>query len=933
MAKDGVIYGKEVIPDLYGELKKTDNVLVDMVKNIEAFKKSASSIVVPSQGNSLAQSGASNYTKGNEALKERNRLLKALARQEERTAQASTRVSKSLIQQRFDTQKLNKLNKQNAILTSKYADAYDKLSAKLNKAKRNLKILTIEQGANAKATKKAKIEVEKYAAKMKQADNAAGDFQKNVGNYPNSFKAATSAVSGLATAFGLYSAIQISGQIYEQLKAIDAMNKALRQVTESESAFTNAQLFLSDVADEAGANIVDLTGSYTKFLASAKTTNLTTAETRNIFRQTAKAAGVLGLSTDDAKGSFRALEQILSKGKVQAEEIRGQLGERLPGAFQILARSMGLTTAELDKQLSLGNVLSEEVLPKFAEELERTYSLDKVERVQTLAAEQKRLGNAWAEFLQGVEGGEGTITRVLGGLLSLITKSVEGLASLTQSKAQTDKAFDNKIQMEAYRAELKLMQEESEKTGISIQQMARRDFFDAKVEVDKFTDKVVTLKKSVSELQELREGASSQEEYDGYNNALEEETKELAKQQTFLARRLGILQAIDSYRISNKTSKNEDENDDPKPKGTTIDFTPRVKKLDIDFSGTTDDIKKQLKAESDRINKAFSDGLGVDLRELEVLGADELTNELKKIAKGYEDVAKAAGLSAEQQSQIFGELTSTFANYYGLDLSAFNDLIEGKKASEIDYATTANSVVGAFYDSKQIKYDNDLENHRKYLDSVLSDNTKSDKQKEIAQRKFDKKEKEVKLKKAKADRDAILFSIAISTAQAIVKSIAASPTTGGLPFSAIAAAIGIAQAAVVASTPLPQFFRGKDEHNNFEGWGTWGEKRLEVRIDKYGGAELSPNKTTPTFIKRDDIIVPSLPQFHSAVKNPNSEVAKRLSSRLERDNSDRIKVINNNANSTDTRRLEDKLDRLIMATYGLGKRPINVTVEQEYTRY
>ena len=198
---------------------------------------------------------------------------------------------------------------------------------------------------------------------------------------------------------------------------------------------------------------------------------------------------------------------------------------------------------------------------------------------------------------------------------------------------------------------------------------------------------------------------------------------------------------------------------------------------------------------------------------------------------------------------------------------------------------------------------------------------------------LNKKEKEVKLKKAKADRDAILFSIAISTAQAIVKSIAASPTTGGLPFSAIAAAIGIAQAAVVASTPLPQFFRGKDEHNNFEGWGTWGEKRLEVRIDKYGGAELSPNKTTPTFIKRDDIIVPSLPQFHSAVKNPNSEVAKRLSSRLERDNSDRIKVINNNANSTDTRRLEDKLDRLIMATYGLGKRPINVTVEQEYTRY
>ena len=42
-----------------------------------------------------------------------------------------------------------------------------------------------------------------------------------------------------------------------------------------------------------------------------------------------------------------ALAQMASKGTVQAEELRGQLGERLPGAFKIAAAAMGVTQAEL----------------------------------------------------------------------------------------------------------------------------------------------------------------------------------------------------------------------------------------------------------------------------------------------------------------------------------------------------------------------------------------------------------------------------------------------------------------------------------------------------------------------------------------------------------------------------------------------------------
>ena len=41
----------------------------------------------------------------------------------------------------------------------------------------------------------------------------------------------------------------------------------------------------------------------------------------------------MGLSADQTSGVLLALQQMISKGTVQAEELRGQLGERLPGAL------------------------------------------------------------------------------------------------------------------------------------------------------------------------------------------------------------------------------------------------------------------------------------------------------------------------------------------------------------------------------------------------------------------------------------------------------------------------------------------------------------------------------------------------------------------------------------------------------------------------
>jgi tape measure domain-containing protein len=58
----------------------------------------------------------------------------------------------------------------------------------------------------------------------------------------------------------------------------------------------------------------------------------------------------------DVDSALTATAQVFSKGKVSAEELRQQIGERLPGAFTLFAKSMDMTPQQLDKALEGGKV-------------------------------------------------------------------------------------------------------------------------------------------------------------------------------------------------------------------------------------------------------------------------------------------------------------------------------------------------------------------------------------------------------------------------------------------------------------------------------------------------------------------------------------------------------------------------------------------------
>lgn len=225
-------------------------------------------------------------------------------------------------------------------------------------------------------------------------------------------KAMSDAGGGLATTMGLavrgvqaFMAMQVvswSKEAASALYAASASAERLRISLDFSSAVGSAAeiAYLRKATSDLGLAFDSTAKAYQQFSAAARGTALEGEKARSIFESVAKASAVMGLSADQTSGVLLALQQMISKGTVQSEELRGQLGERLPGAFQTAARAMGVTTAELGKMLEQGQVVADDFLPKFAQELDRSLGDAAEKAANRLDAAINKFDNAWERLKQ-----------------------------------------------------------------------------------------------------------------------------------------------------------------------------------------------------------------------------------------------------------------------------------------------------------------------------------------------------------------------------------------------------------------------------------------------------------------------------------------------------------------------------------------------------
>jgi tape measure domain-containing protein len=148
---------------------------------------------------------------------------------------------------------------------------------------------------------------------------------------------------------------------------------------------------------------------FTKLKASVVGAGYSTEVTTKVFNGIAAAIIGTGGSTEDLNSALLATSQVFSKGKVSAEELRGQIGERLPGAFTLFAKSIGKTPQDLDKLLQDGKVGLKDFI-KFTDELNVKFG----KTAETLAAAPENAGPRLKVALQAAAVSYGGLFQVIG---------------------------------------------------------------------------------------------------------------------------------------------------------------------------------------------------------------------------------------------------------------------------------------------------------------------------------------------------------------------------------------------------------------------------------------------------------------------------------------------------------------------------------------
>ena len=272
--------------------------------------------------------------------------------------------------------------------------------------------------------------------------NSAG-FKKGVADVKSAIAGLRSSFLSLAGALGAgLGFTQLISNLKDTAVQLSVAKNTLENVSKTTKTFkssvgdVNVEVsnyaenleWCKNLARSYSQDMVSLISNFAQFHAACEKTNLDLENQKLVFEALTKAAAYYHMSADRSRDMMNAITQMMSKGKVSAEELRRQLGNALPGAFNLMAAAMGVSTAQLEDMMKKGQVISSEVLPRFAAMLN---TVTKNADFNSVQMSLNRLKNSWYELVEN-SGAEGMFNNIVNGankVVSAISRNIDIIKS------------------------------------------------------------------------------------------------------------------------------------------------------------------------------------------------------------------------------------------------------------------------------------------------------------------------------------------------------------------------------------------------------------------------------------------------------------------------------------------------------------------------
>lgn len=204
--------------------------------------------------------------------------------------------------------------------------------------------------------------VNKYSQALNLGRAATDNFRASqipflggLKNIAGEFGEATKQVLLYGTAYkGLAFVTSLPGQILNAAKSQQQFNNAMQVATQASGSYAKELLFVDNVQRAFGLDLETTRSGFTRLYASMSPAGFDSGSIEKLFVGISSAMASLQLTPDKAERVIYAFGQMASKGQVMSEELKGQLGDVLPGALAIFASAAGKSIKEFNKEIEDG---------------------------------------------------------------------------------------------------------------------------------------------------------------------------------------------------------------------------------------------------------------------------------------------------------------------------------------------------------------------------------------------------------------------------------------------------------------------------------------------------------------------------------------------------------------------------------------------------
>jgi tape measure domain-containing protein len=235
--------------------------------------------------------------------------------------------------------------------------------------------------------------------------------KKDIDSLSASFKNLKSQISSMSGSMGslpLIGGLGAAGifaggkTAVEKFAGRETLETAITFFSKTEDVAKSNLSFLKNTSNSLGIVYDVAADGYKRLLANMSLMNIPMEEQNSKFLKISSAIRAMGLDAGQSESVFRAFGDMMAKGSIQAQELKTQLANAMPGTMAFMSKAVGGDAAKVAKMLDTGAITWAKYGDKLIDIMYNSTKEGLDKAVLTTSAGLARIQNTWDSTMVGI---------------------------------------------------------------------------------------------------------------------------------------------------------------------------------------------------------------------------------------------------------------------------------------------------------------------------------------------------------------------------------------------------------------------------------------------------------------------------------------------------------------------------------------------------